>query len=160
MPNAELSSRVGGINTITAWRRSLDKIGPAVVLVHSQSGVYGFELVRQRTSKMRALVSVEGGCVPVSTDDIARAFSKVPMLSVWGDNSVGAVGFNGDERRNGCDATIKAVAAAGGVATFLLLPDNGIKGNSHMMMLDKNNLQVADAIIGWIDGVTQKTAAK
>ena len=35
-------------------------------------------------------------------------------------------------------------------AKFLLLPDNGIKGNSHMMMLDKNNLQVADMIIAWL----------
>ncbi len=28
----------------------------------------------------------------------------------------------------------------------------GIKGNSHMLMQDKNNLQLADLIIGWIDG--------
>jgi hypothetical protein len=27
----------------------------------------------------------------------------------------------------------------------------GIKGNSHMMMQDKNNLQLADLILGWID---------
>ena len=27
----------------------------------------------------------------------------------------------------------------------------GIHGNSHMMMLDKNNLQLADLILKWID---------
>jgi hypothetical protein len=26
----------------------------------------------------------------------------------------------------------------------------GIKGNSHMMMMDKNNLQIADVILKWL----------
>jgi hypothetical protein len=29
--------------------------------------------------------------------------------------------------------------------------DLGILGNSHMLMMDKNHLQVADVILGWID---------
>jgi hypothetical protein len=33
---------------------------------------------------------------------------------------------------------------------FLLLPDNGIPGNSHMMMMDKNNLRIAGLIRKWI----------
>jgi hypothetical protein len=68
----------------------------------------------------------------------------VPLLSVWGDYSAGAVGPNGDERRNGCVATVAAIKSAGGTARFLLLPEAGQKGNSHMMMMDKNNLAVAD----------------
>jgi hypothetical protein len=32
----------------------------------------------------------------------------------------------------------------------LLLPEAGHKGNSHMLMMDKNNLAIADLIIGWI----------
>jgi len=35
--------------------------------------------------------------------------------------------------------------------TFISLPAIGIHGNSHMMMLDHNNLEVADVIINWID---------
>ncbi len=31
-------------------------------------------------------------------------------------------------------------------------PDQGIHGNSHMMMQDRNNLQIADLILKWIDG--------
>jgi hypothetical protein len=31
------------------------------------------------------------------------------------------------------------------------LPKLGIKGNSHMLMQDKNNLQLADLILTWID---------
>jgi hypothetical protein len=38
---------------------------------------------------------------------------------------------------------------AGRRAALLLLPEAGIKGNSHMMM-DKNNLQVADTLLKWL----------
>jgi hypothetical protein len=31
------------------------------------------------------------------------------------------------------------------------VPDLGITGNSHMLMMDKNNLQVADVLLDWID---------
>src|SRR5262249_32270518 len=72
------------------------------------------------------------------------------LLSVWGDNSQGAPGPNGDERRNGCAATVNAIKSAGGSAKFLLLPEAGHKGNTHMLMMDKNNLAVADLIIGWV----------
>lgn len=30
-------------------------------------------------------------------------------------------------------------------------PDRGIRGNSHMIMQDNNNLQIADLILQWID---------
>jgi pimeloyl-ACP methyl ester carboxylesterase len=126
------------------------KIGPAVVLVHSQSGAYGMDLVRARTAKLRGLINIEGNCAPVTPNEIANTFAKVPLLSVWGDNSNGAPGPNGDERRNGCAATVDAIKQAGGAAKFLLLPEAGHKGNSHMLMLDKNNLQIADLIINWL----------
>lgn len=35
--------------------------------------------------------------------------------------------------------------------TFISLPKIGIHSNSHMFMQDKNNLQVADVIVKWID---------
>ena len=41
-------------------------------------------------------------------------------------------------------------AATGGRSAFLLLPEAGVKGNSHMMMMDKNNLEVAGLIRKWI----------
>ncbi len=150
VPNAELTLAGGGKNTISALAALLDKIGPAIVMVHSQSGAYGLELVRLRADKMRAFVDVEGNCGPLSADDVARHFAKVPMLAVFGDHTVGAVGPNGDERRNACTATVGAIRTAGGSAKFLLLPEAGLMGNTHMMMMDKNNLQIADLIIGWL----------
>ena len=57
---------------------------------------------------------------------------------------------NGDARRNGCRDAVNAIKAAGGRAALAVLPDIGIKGNSHMMMMDRNNLQVAEVILKWL----------
>jgi pimeloyl-ACP methyl ester carboxylesterase len=150
VPNTEATLPGAGANTVQALGALLDKIGPAVVMVHSQSGAYGMDLVRARAIKMLGFVNVEGNCAPVSPDEVVKIFARVPLLSVWGDNSQGAPGPNGDERRNGCVATVNAIKSAGGSAKFLLLPEAGHRGNSHMLMMDKNNLAIADLIIGWI----------
>jgi hypothetical protein len=34
--------------------------------------------------------------------------------------------------------------------------DRGIRGNSHMLMLDRNNLQIADLILKWMDERVRK----
>ncbi|HEY7663561.1 MAG TPA: hypothetical protein VH934_10610 [Xanthobacteraceae bacterium] len=150
VPNTEATLPGGGANTVQALGKLLDRIGPAVVMVHSQSGAYGMDLVRARASKMLALVSIEGSCAPVGADEVVKIFARVPLLSVWGDNSDGAPGPNGNERRNGCIATAKAINSVGGAGKFLLLPEAGHKGNSHMLMMDKNNLAIADLIIAWL----------
>ena len=151
VPNAETSLAGIGANSVDALAALLDRIGASVVIVHSQSGVYGLDLVRKRPQLVRALVTVEGGCDGFTDKDAASFFTKVPVLSLWGDYSVGAKQtVNGDARRNGCLAAVNAIKAAGGRAALTLLPDLGIKGNSHMMMMDKNNLQVAEVVLKWL----------
>ena len=39
---------------------------------------------------------------------------------------------------------------AGASVDVINLPEIGIKGNSHMMMMDKNNLQIAELIEDWL----------
>ena len=150
VPNTESTLEGAGKNSVDALVALLDKIGPAVVMVHSQSGVLGLDVARQRPNLVKALVSVEGGCETVTAKDVATPFVKVPFVSVWGDNSKGAWGANGDKRREGCVQAVNLIKGGGGRATFMLLPEMGIAGNSHMMMMDKNNLRVADLIIQWI----------
>jgi pimeloyl-ACP methyl ester carboxylesterase len=151
VPNAETSLAGVGANTVDALAALLDRIGPSVVIVHSQAGTYGLDVVRKRPNLVKVLVTVEGGCDGFTDKDAGSYFAKVPVLSLWGDNSVGAKQtVNGDARRNGCLAAVNAIKAAGGRATLTLLPEVGIKGNSHMMMMDKNNLQVADVILKWL----------
>ena len=149
VPSAE-TTLPGSDSTVKALVALLDRVGPAIVMVHSQSGGYGLDLVRQRPEKMRAIIDIEGSCGPLNADDIAKHFTKVPMLAVWGDNTVGASGPNSDARRNGCAASIGAIRGAGGAAKFLLLPEAGLRGNTHVMMMDKNNLEIADLLIAWV----------
>ena len=44
----------------------------------------------------------------------------------------------------------EAIKAAGGSAEWINLPDIGIKGNSHMLMQDKNNAEIAEVIQKWL----------
>jgi pimeloyl-ACP methyl ester carboxylesterase len=143
-----------GSQTVAGLIALLEKIGPAVVLVHSQSGSYGLAVARAKPELVRALVSVEGDCVPMSDADAAKTFNRVPLLAVWADHTFGNKARNGDERRNGCSGSVSKIAATGGPARFMLLPDLGIRGNSHMMMVENNNLQIADLIMEWIRGST------
>ena len=46
--------------------------------------------------------------------------------------------------------TAKYLTQAGVKATALRLGDHGIHGNAHMIMLEKNNLQVAGLIAAWL----------
>ena len=39
---------------------------------------------------------------------------------------------------------------AGGSVDLVDLPDAGIKGNTHMMMMDRNSDEVADVIQNWL----------
>jgi len=48
------------------------------------------------------------------------------------------------------------IQAAGGRVDILHLPEAGLRGNSHMLMQDRNNAEVADLILKWIDGLPAK----
>jgi hypothetical protein len=43
------------------------------------------------------------------------------------------------------------IKAAGGSVDVVDLPQIGIKGNSHMIMMDKNNAEVAHLIQNWLE---------
>ncbi|MGI4944986.1 MAG: hypothetical protein ACRYHQ_31240 [Janthinobacterium lividum] len=75
-------------------------------------------------------------------------YKGLPILVLWGDNVDQSPRWS--PRLAQCRAFVTAANAAGGKAELVLLPDVGLKGNSHMMMLDKDNLDVADWITGWI----------
>jgi hypothetical protein len=57
----------------------------------------------------------------------------------------------GKQPQPNCIKEMRGIKAAHGDMTFIALPDLGVRGNSHMFMQDRNNLQIADLIIEWID---------
>ncbi len=50
-----------------------------------------------------------------------------------------------------CNTFVDQLKKAGGDAEMMYLPAMGIKGNSHMLMQDRNSNQLADLLIAWID---------
>ncbi|HEY5686640.1 MAG TPA: hypothetical protein VIY70_14850 [Acidimicrobiia bacterium] len=150
VPNAETTLEHGGETTPACLAALLDQTGPAVLMVHSQGGLYGIETVRRRPGLVLALVSVEGGAETVTAEDATGCFADVPFLSLWGDHSEGADLVNGDERREGCRRAVGLITAAGGTAELMMLPEHGIGGNSHYLMMDTNNLEIAAIVGGWI----------
>jgi hypothetical protein len=54
-----------------------------------------------------------------------------------------------------CSSAVAAIRQAGGPASLLKLSDAGLPGHDHMMMLDHDNLQIADRLIAWLDGAVK-----
>ena len=46
---------------------------------------------------------------------------------------------------------MKYLEQAGVRSTWIKLADAGIRGNGHMMMLEKNNLEIAGVMSKWLD---------
>jgi pimeloyl-ACP methyl ester carboxylesterase len=131
---------------VAAYVELVDRICPCVVLVHSQSGSFGFKVAEARPDKVKALVAVE----PSLTGDRNKvnAIKQTPVLMIYGDNARGHPRW-GTIRQRGVDYT-HVLKAAGGSVDVIDLPDIGIKGNSHMVMMDRNSDQVADVIQKWL----------
>lgn len=150
VPNTETTLELGRETTPACLAALLDEIGPAILIVHSQGGLHGIETVRRRHGLVLALVSVEGGSETLTADEAGECFARVPFLSLWGDNSHGADLTNGDFRREGCRRAVELITAAGGTAELMMLPDAGIPGNSHYVMMDRNSHEVAAIVERWI----------
>jgi len=179
----------------------LDKIGPAIVMTHSQSGAYGWLIADARPNLVKALVEVEPSGPPVHDLDQVGApdYFHDGALRPWGLTAIplnyapavsgpGDLTFVQEDKPEGPDlarcwlqkeparqlpslqkmptavvtgeasfhapfehCTIKYLEQAGIHPTWLNLAKEGIHGNGHMMMLEKNNLQIADLIVKWLD---------
>jgi hypothetical protein len=122
---------------------------------HSQSGSFPLESALLNVAAVKGLVLVEPGTCPAGyTPDQIATLAKVPILVVFGDHRENATGLptlpSWQERFVACQAMIGRIKGAGGQAEMLAPPDRGIRGNSHMIMQDKNNLRIADLILQWI----------
>jgi pimeloyl-ACP methyl ester carboxylesterase len=122
--------------------------GPVILMTHSQSGPRGLEAVLARADKVKAYVSIEPAGFGIPDGESAATLKDVPIFTVFGDNvELSSFATNW---LDSATATAELVNAAGGNAKVLELPDVGIQGNSHMMMMDNNNEKIADIIEAWI----------
>jgi pimeloyl-ACP methyl ester carboxylesterase len=148
----------------------LENLGPAILVTHSQSGLFGW-LAGARSPNVKGIVSYEPGFVfakgevpapiplykgsqPAGTAVTPAEFAnlaKIPIQVVYGDNipkspipDLVADGRRAQEVTS--RLFVRALNAKGGDASVLLLPDAGLYGNSHFMFSDLNNIEVADQL--------------
>lgn len=146
-----------------------DKIGPAILVTHSHSGGMGW-LTAMRNQKIRAIVSYEPGsgfvfperelpsampsaagkleAVGVPLDEFMK-LTRVPIIIYYGDfipkEPVANPGQdNWRVRLAMARLWVEAINRHGGDATVVHLPEVGIRGNTHFLFSDLNNVRLAD----------------
>jgi pimeloyl-ACP methyl ester carboxylesterase len=123
----------------------LDRIGPAIVLTWSQSGRFGVRAAVQRPRLVKALIALEPAAVSaagvmtgVSAADLAT-IRHIPILLEAGDFDAPRI------------TSLRNFAAnIGPNASVLVLPEHGVFGNGHVVMVERNNRQVADLLIAFL----------
>ena len=167
VPNtADLDQKVFVDATVALF----EKIGPAVLLTHSASGLMGW-VTATRTDHVKGIVSYEPvgflfpegevpAAVPSSGGDTVgtpvppasfQKLTRFPIQIVYGDNipaepsSIPALdGWRG--RLEMARRFVAAVNAHGGDAELLHLPAIGVHGNTHFPFSDLNNVRIADLL--------------
>jgi len=131
----------------------VERLGGAVVVTHSQSGIMGHHMARilkehGHLDMLKGLITLEGSCSLPNSGLTAADFDNIPYMALKGD-------YTGTSQV--CEETVSAInarrAAKQGTAKadYLKLDEMGILGVTHMMMLDKKNLEIADIIYNWAD---------
>ena len=180
----------------------LDKIGPAILLTHSQSGAFNWPVADARPNLVKALVAVEPAGPPVHDIENTGApdwfkdaeRTKVPGLAdvplayeppLTGDAKLEFVRQEKSDKPelarcwlqkeparrlpNLARIPIVIIVAeasyhaaydhctaayleqAGAHNTLIRLAEVGVRGNGHMMMIEKNNAAIAGVIAQWLD---------
>ena len=160
------------INVISdAVAALFEKIGPGILLTHSQGGGPGW-FTGIKTRNVRAIVAYEPGSnfvfpegevpppMPSSGDTLEGVgipmqqfmqLTKIPVVIYYGDNipeQPMAVPSQDQWRTRLAMARLWAAALnrRGGDVTVVHLPEKGIRGNTHFAFSDLNNLEIADLL--------------
>jgi pimeloyl-ACP methyl ester carboxylesterase len=171
----------------------LDKIGPAIVLTHSQSGAFGWLIADARPALVKAIVAIEPSGPPFEATIIgtgkARAWgpTDVPITYDPPVKDPSEIAVVRDAEADGPDlfvcwmqkaparqlinlknvpvmimaaeasyhqaydhCTAKYLNQAGVKTEYIRLQDKGVHGNGHMVMIEKNNLEVARVVDEWV----------
>lgn len=160
---------------IDAVSSLFDKIGQGILVTHSQSGGPGWRTAI-KNNNIKAIVSFEPGgdfifpegeaidTIRVSGRTITpprvpmndfMKLTKIPIIIYYGDNIPNQSSTNpGQEQWRVFLSIAKqfrdVVNKHGGDVTLVHLPETGIKGNTHFLMSDINNLEIADHLLKWL----------
>lgn len=129
-----------------AMRLLLERLGPAIVVAFSSGATQALQIAEQHPDLFAGLVLVEPAGVGNEAD--ARALSGLPILALYGDFLDRHPLWPGIRQRVG-DYLAPCLGEAG-KARIIDLPSIGIQGNSHFLMLDRNNLDIAAIVRDWL----------
>jgi hypothetical protein len=131
----------------------------AILMGHSESGFFPEQAALVDPAGIRGIISIEMPCDSGLSPAQISTLAKIPSLFMFGDHLGDVKGGPADWQQfyEGCQKFVKQVKDAGGDAEMMYLPAMGIKGNSHMLMQDRNNQALADLILAWIDKHVERT---
>jgi len=129
------------------------KLNGAVLMGHSESGFFPEQAALINPAGIRGNISIEMPCVTNFSAAQLATLAKIPTLIMFGDHLGDVTGgpANWAQSFATCNTFVDQLKKAGGDVEMMHLPALGIKGNSHMLMQDKNSDQLADLVIAWID---------
>lgn len=129
---------------LAAYEALVDRVGPCVLVAHSQGAGFAAEIARRRCSVVQAVVALEPGGMPQPE----AASGLPPHLIVWGDHiAVSGSHWVGYQRQ--AQAYLDAIADTTAI-TLLDLPAHGMPGNSHLPMMDRNSDAVFGEVLAWL----------
>jgi pimeloyl-ACP methyl ester carboxylesterase len=126
----------------------------AVLISHSQSGFFPMQAALVNAEGVAGIVALEPGYCPTNlNEEQLKTLSGIPMLIIFGDYLDIPTGIEHSWQTacEQCETFSQQVNEMGGNAKVVRLADEGIKGNSHMLMQDKNHLEIADKVIKWME---------
>ncbi|SCW66156.1 Alpha/beta hydrolase family protein [Sphingobium faniae] len=149
IPAAFAANRPGQSDprTIAPLAQLVDRLGPVVLVTHSQGGHVGWELAKARPEGVKAIVSVEPAQTSPGLDH--PDFPDITVRLMWGDNLP----------EEGGTLTLRDIASAREIMALRpkvsldLLPEHGVVGNGHMLMMDDNSAQLASRVMDWFHGL-------
>ncbi len=134
--------------TVPALSQLSKKLQKTVLISHSQSGIYPFQTAELSTQGIAGIISIEPAACPAADSDLTP-YTKMPVMVLFGDYV--ELSARWAPRLKACREFVQKTNQAGGRAELLVLPEIGIKGNSHMLMQDSNSIQIADILGSWIE---------
>jgi pimeloyl-ACP methyl ester carboxylesterase len=120
------------------------KIGPATLQTWSSSGLLGYLTAVRVPELVKGILAIESSVTSFGNipDAGLDALAKVPIVVVIGDRA--------PDRNAATRAFAERLRARDGDITIDILPDAGIYGNGHTLMLEKNNKEIMLRLVTWL----------
>jgi pimeloyl-ACP methyl ester carboxylesterase len=134
--------------TVPGLSELATRLKGAVLISHSQSGIYPFQVAAMNRENVVGIVAIEPAACPAATENLTP-YTHMPILVMFGDFVAASPVWSSIQKN--CAAFMQAANAAGGHVELVSLPDVGFHGNSHMLMEDKNSLDIVAWLAKWID---------